>query len=187
MIEGDEGEVVMPDSTLRGETLLAKAYSDRPQTKSLPSREHSGQAVSLPTISSSADKGRSSTKEKLSASVKEAREKPDSTGHKSDPAMQQSVSSTQGSGSDIDARQKVTSSHSVEPSKQRSAEEPITFKNAGKQQLVSVLEENEQPPYLPAADDAIPGPSFRPVTPQSFKTHPRHNSADIKSCKCNKI
>lgn len=193
MIEGDEGEVVMPDSTLRGETLLSKGYLNRPQTRLLPSR--GGETASLPNISAPADKDRSSAKEQSTTFVEEARRESDcakKTKQKSDSASQQSATSV------VEARQitkaalsKHSTEHSV-PSKQHSAEEPkplSTSKKDGKkqqgtsrQQLASVTEENEQPSALPATEDTTP--SFRPVTPQSFKPPPRHNSADIRSCKC---
>lgn len=51
MIEGDEGEVVVPDGTPRGETLLVKAYLEGLQTKSL-SNEEVDQQPKLQTVNS---------------------------------------------------------------------------------------------------------------------------------------
>lgn len=195
MIEGDEGEVVMPDSALRGETLLAKEYSDRPQTKSLPSRgQSSGQAKFLPTVNSAGkDKQQhASTKDERqkSASMVEAREESASARQESASVRQESASvkeQRQQSASIKDPRQESASMMEARE-QSASARQPSASARqpsaSMRQQLASVKEESEQPSSLQDTDsleDATP--TFRAVTPQSFRPHPRHSSADVRSCK----
>jgi hypothetical protein len=87
------------------------------------------------------------------------------------------VSAKQPSAPASDTRQLSRHSSAEEQSTETMKQSASTRQPLGPK-LASVEEENDQ---VSSLGDTTP--SFRPVTPQSFKPHPRHSSADVRSCK----